>query len=124
MTPPCIASVDQDGFRAEAVREDGDSIAVRFAGTADLTVQPAVQQFLTEVHEEVCRVGVPNVKVDMSALEFINSSCLKAFVTWITTVQSMANGRYKISFLYRPARGGARRSVTVLTRLAEDPGDT
>ena len=102
-----IKPVQEKTFRAEALL-DGDGVAVRLTGTADLTVKAVVDRFLCEVHAEVCRIGLATVSVDMSALEFINSSCLKAFVTWITTVQAMAGGRYHISFMFKPARDWQR----------------
>jgi len=114
-----ITPVMQKSFRAEAVL-DTNGVAVRFSGTADLTVKAHVDRFLCQVHAEACRIDTTSVSVDMSALEFINSSCLKAFVTWITTVQEMAQGRYTISFMFKPARDWQKRSVEALSRLGED----
>jgi len=114
-----ITPVMQKSFRAEAVL-DTNGVAVRFSGTADLTVKAHVDRFLCQVHAEACRIDTTSVSVDMSALEFINSSCLKAFVTWITTVQEMAQGRYQISFMFKPARDWQKRSVEALSRLGED----
>jgi len=119
MTHIRIQPVQQKTFRAEAVLEPG-GVAVRFTGTADLTVKAHVDRFLCDVHAEACRLDVGSVSVDMSGLEFINSSCLKAFVTWITTVQEMAKGRYQISFTFKPARDWQKRSVDALSRLGED----
>jgi hypothetical protein len=119
MTHIHITPVQQKTFRAEAVLEAG-SVAVRFTGTADLNVKAHVDRFLCEVHAEACRTDVSSVSVDMSGLDFINSSCLKAFVTWITTVQEMAQGRYQISFMFKPARDWQKRSVDALSRLGED----
>src|SRR5206468_12473314 len=114
MTRIHITPVQEKTFRAEALLE-GDAVAVRFSGTADLNVKLTVDRFLCEVHAEACRLDANAVNVDMSGLEFINSSCLKAFVTWITTVQAMAAGRYHISFMFKPARDWQRRSVDALT---------
>jgi hypothetical protein len=61
-----------------------------------------------------------SVSVDVSGLEFINSSCLMAIVTWITTVQSMVNRRYQIAFHFKAVRDWHRRSFDVLTQLGED----
>jgi hypothetical protein len=119
MTHIHITPVQQKSFRAEAVLDAG-GVAVRFTGTADLNVKPHVDRFLCEVHAEACRTDVASVSVDMSGLDFINSSCLKAFVTWITTVQEMAQGRYQISFMFKPARDWQKRSVEALSRLGED----
>jgi hypothetical protein len=60
------------------------------------------------------------VDVDLSGLEFISSSCLKAFVTWITTVQQMPDCRYQISFLFKPSRAWQQKSIGPLARLGED----
>ncbi len=114
-----VTPVQQKSFRAEALLEPS-GVSVRFSGTADPNVKPHVDRFLCEVHAEACRIDVEAVSVDMSALDFINSSCLKAFVTWITTVQEMAQGRYQISFMFKPARDWQKRSVEALSRLGED----
>lgn len=119
MTRLHVNPVQEKSFRAAALLE-GEGVAVRFSGTADLNVKPLVDRFLCDVHAEVCRIDVRDVTVDMSALEFINSSCLKAFVTWITTVQAMAAGRYHIAFMFKPARDWQRRSVDALSRLGQD----
>lgn len=114
-----IRPVEEKAFRAEAVIEDG-GLSVYFTGTADMNVKSQVDSFLCEVHAEACRTGIATVVVDLSALEFINSSFIKGFVTWITAVQAMANGRYRISFLFKAARDWQRRSVGALSRLAND----
>jgi hypothetical protein len=120
MTLLHVTPIDEASFRAEAVLDPANVVTVRFTGTADLTVRPMVDRFLRDVHDEICRIDVATVNVNMSALEFINSSCLKAFVGWITTVQAMAKGRYHISFLFKPSRDWQRRSVDALALLAED----
>ena len=114
-----IKPIHHATFDAEAVL-DGTEIAVRFAGTADLSVKEIMDRFLIDVHAEASRMDVKSVSVDVSGLEFINSSCLMAIVTWITTVQSMANRRYQIAFHFKAVRDWHRRSFDVLTQLGED----
>ncbi len=114
-----IKPIHHATFDAEAVL-DGSEIAVRFSGTADLGVKDIMDRFLIDVHAEASRMDVKAVSVDVSGLEFINSSCLMAIVTWITTVQSMVNRRYQIAFHFKAVRDWHRRSFDVLTQLGED----
>ena len=114
-----IKPIHHATFDAEAVL-DGSEIAVRFSGTADLSVKDIMDRFLIDVHAEASRMDVKSVSVDVSGLEFINSSCLMAIVTWITTVQSMVNRRYQIAFHFKAVRDWHRRSFDVLTQLGED----
>jgi hypothetical protein len=114
-----IKPIHHPTFNAEAML-DGTEIAVRFSGTADLSVKDIMDRFLIDVHAEASRMDVKSVSVDVSGLEFINSSCLMAIVTWITTVQSMVNRRYQIAFHFKAVRDWHRRSFDVLTQLGED----
>ena len=114
-----IKPIHYTNFDAEAVL-DGTEIAVRFSGTADLGVKAIMDSFLVDVHADASRMDVKSVSVDVSGLEFINSSCLMAIVTWITTVQSMTNRRYQIAFHFKAVRDWHRRSFDVLTQLGED----
>jgi hypothetical protein len=114
-----IKPIHHATFDAEAFL-GGSEIAVRFSGTADLSVKDIMDRFLIDVHAEAARMDVKSVSVDVSGLEFINSSCLMAIVTWITTVQSMVNRRYQIAFHFKAVRDWHRRSFDVLTQLGED----
>jgi hypothetical protein len=114
-----IKPIHHATFDAEAVL-DRSEIAVRFSGTADLSVKDIMDRFLIDVHAEAARMDVKSVSVDVSGLEFINSSCLMAIVTWITTVQAMVNRRYQIAFHFKAVRDWHRRSFDVLTQLGED----
>ena len=110
-----INPVNDPTFQADALLE-GTEIFVRFTGTADLTAKRAMDDFLIAVHGEASRIYISQVNVDVSGLEFINSSCLMAIVTWITGVQAMSR-RYQISFHFRSIRDWHRRSLAVLSQL-------
>jgi hypothetical protein len=97
------------------------SILVRLAGTADLTVKSHLDSFLREVHTEAQRRLAEVVTVDVRQLDFINSSCLKSFVWWISTVQEQpGEGRYRIIFLSSPSKPWQRRSLNSLACIASD----
>ena len=59
--------------------------------------------------------------MDLRQLEFMNSSCLKCLMWWVSTVQEQpAEGKYKIEFLSSPSVYWQRRSLDALACLAED----
>jgi len=110
-----IAPLVEPSFQAEALLESRE-ILIRFAGTADLTVKARMDSFLLAVHEEAVRLDIDLVHVDISGLEFINSSCLMAIVSWIAAIQAIAR-RYHVSFHFKAVRPWHRRSLDVLAEL-------
>ena len=97
------------------------SILVLLTGTADLTVKSHLDGFLREVHSEAKRRLAEVVTVDVRQLDFINSSCLKSFVSWISAVQEQpGDGKYRIVFLSNPSKPWQRRSLSSLACIASD----
>jgi hypothetical protein len=115
-----IQPVQDIEFSAEgqvAVR----AIALKLSGNADLNVKAQLDRFVAGVHEEALRISAEEVTVDLRRLEFMNSSCLKSFVWWISTVQDMGPGKsYRITFLSSPSMYWQRRSLNALACLATD----
>jgi hypothetical protein len=96
-------------------------ILVSLTGTADLTVKSQLDRFLREVHAQAQRCLAEVVTVDVRQLEFMNSSCLKCFVWWISTVQEQAGeAKYRIVFITSPSVYWQRRSLNALACLADD----
>jgi hypothetical protein len=96
-------------------------IQVNLTGTADLTVKNQLDHFLRDVHSEAQRCLAEEVTVDMRQLEFMNSSCLKCFVWWISTVQEQpGEGKYRIVFVSSPSVYWQRRSLNALACLANE----
>lgn len=59
--------------------------------------------------------------MDVRQLEFMNSSCLKSLVWWITAVQKQSGERkYRIVFVSSPSVFWQRRSLNPLACLASD----
>jgi len=113
-----IRPVNDADFRARAGAE-GPSLHVTLVGNADLTVKTELDRFMTAVHEEARRIDAKEVVVDLKELEFMNSSCLKSLVWWISSVNELtADRQYHITFLSSPAMYWQRRSLTALAGLA------
>jgi len=113
-------TMKENDFSAEANASER-RIQVTLSGTADLTVRSQLDRFLRDVHGEAQRSRAEEVTVDVRALEFMNSSCLKCFVWWISTVQEQTTeGRYRIVFVSSPTVYWQRRSLNALACLANE----
>jgi hypothetical protein len=113
-------AVKEPDFTAQA-RAGEKRIVVCLSGTADLTVRSQLDRFLRDVHAAAQRCLVDEVTVDVRQLEFMNSSCLKCFVWWISTVQGLpVEAKYRIVFVSSPAVCWQRSSLNALACLAGD----
>jgi anti-anti-sigma factor len=118
MDETLIAPMLDEGVSVDA-RRDGANYCVKFSGNADMRVKERIQKLLLEVHLEVCRQHISEVLVDLRELAFMSSSCIKAFVTWLMRVQSLApEEQYRIHFLSAPESHWQRRSLTALSCVA------
>ena len=113
-------TMKENDFAAQATADER-RIQVSLTGTADLTVRTQLDRFLREVHSEAQRCLAEEVTVDVRQLEFMNSSCLKCFVWWISTVQEQpGEGKYRIVFVSSPSVYWQRRSLNALACLANE----
>ena len=115
-----IAPVREQEFSAEATLRDG-ILVLTLSGNADLNVKGHLDRFLAVVHAEAERRSLRDVEVDVRNLEFMNSSCLKCLVGWISRIQEEPAARqYHISFRSSPRLFWQRRSLHALSCLASE----
>ena len=86
-----------------SLRVDGDTVFV--AGEIDqLSPRDFMAGFLEIVHNMALGEGLLEVKVDVTALAFLNSSGIKEFLSWILRRNRIPpDKKYKINFLFDPA---------------------
>jgi anti-anti-sigma factor len=114
-----IPPVEDIDFRANV--ETSPRLVITLAGNADLNVKAELDRFMTAVHEEARRLNAKEVVVDLKELEFMNSSCLKSFVWWISSVHELEPDRqYRITFVSSPSMYWQRRSLSALAGLATE----
>jgi hypothetical protein len=95
------------------------TLTLRFAGTADAQVTMELNGLLTRVHGEALGSHATSVAVDFRELEFMNSSCFKCFVTWISRVRALqADLQYRIHILSDVTKHWQRRSLAALSCFA------
>jgi hypothetical protein len=120
MTGIDVPAIETSELRARAGVEAGE-LVVHFAGTADSRAIASIDALLTKVHSEARRLDLPRVTVDFRAFDFMNSSCFKAFVTWIGLVQELEEThQYRIRFLSDEGKHWQRRSLDALRCFAID----
>ena len=104
-----------------AARLLDDSIVVALSGTADTAVREQLEEYFTQLHAEAVRLQTKKVTVDLRELEFMNSSCLKVFVSWLAHLRELEEpAQYKVSFRSNPKLLWQRRSLAALSCFAID----
>jgi hypothetical protein len=115
-----IQAVHDVDFSAEASVSDGVLVA-KVTGNADLNVRLALERFLAAIHAEARRQRLQNVSLDVRNLAFMNSSCLKSLVVWVTQIQDLpADQRYHITVVSSPTLYWQKRSLFAISSLASD----
>lgn len=120
MSDLAVKSISTPEFWACAARS-GPDILLSLNGNADLRAAEPISHMLPEVHAEACRLGVSTVVVDFRNLEFMNSSCFKSFVTWLSDLQEMdAAHVYRLRVLSDAGKHWQKRSLLALSCFAVD----
>ena len=89
-------------------------------GNADSLVRDVLERFLRELHNEACRVGISEVKLDIRELYFLNSSCMKLLVTWFTSLRELDSAKqYRVVVHSSPKLHWQRRSFDALRYIAD-----
>jgi hypothetical protein len=118
LTPLPLDPIEEPDFTATGQFEE-KRLALRLWGNADMRVKTRLDVFLDAADRQSVAAGVTEVVVDFRELVFMNSSCLKALVTWLGRVQDRTpDKRYAIRFLKEPAAHWQRRSFAALSAFA------
>lgn len=97
-----------------------DTLRVQLKGNADSTSNDEFGKFTTKLHAEAQRLGVKEVRLDLTQLYFMTSSCIKCFVTWIGFIKSApADQQYSLHFMVNPNLRWQRRNLDVLLQLTD-----
>jgi hypothetical protein len=100
---------------------DSHRAVLALRGTADLRVSDELAEILQRVHAEALEKRLKEVDVNLYELEFMNSSCFKSFVSWVTMLQELPEERrYRVRFLSNPSVLWQRRSLHALSCFAPE----
>ncbi|WP_437730455.1 hypothetical protein [Sorangium sp. So ce1335] len=113
-----VEPVVTESFGIEpALRED--TLSVRLTGTGDMAAAAPLGSILKDLQWEAVRLRVSAVEFDVRALYFLNSSCLKAFISFICGLAGHGL-RCKVQFVTDARLGWQRRSLTALERMSPE----
>jgi hypothetical protein len=119
MTLLAVEAVSQPGFALDPTYADG-KIVLRLSGNADMLAQAALAHALRDVQTEAERLQVREVQCECGDLYFMNSSCFKSFVIWVTNLLAAApERRYRIHIVSNRQLAWQRRTFEALRCLAE-----
>lgn len=110
-----VGSLQQSAFGIEA-QLNGAALTLAFRGTGDLEAIEPLAEYLAGAFDDVQRLAISQIRFDFKALEFMNSSCFKAFVTFIERTKHGSS--VSIVFVTDPGHHWQRRSLEALRRLA------
>lgn len=96
---------------------DTDKPKIKITGNGDADAVRPLETYFRRLHKELSSSHFRSVHVDLEEMFFMNSSCLKAFVSWIHRVDS-EGGKYTIELLMNPRLPWQKRSLATLQRLA------
>ncbi len=108
--------VSEEKYSAQ-VAPDPHAVRVVFRGTIS-TVNPAIvlNPFVDAVHQHALEAAATEVRVDLTQLEFCNSSGFKSFIHWIERIQKEPEAkRYKLRFQSTKDRRWQRASLLALS---------
>ena len=111
-----LETIELEGFSLTP-RLEADVLSVVFSGKGDLDAVSTLAAYLPKVHQQAVVHEVGEVQFDFCALTFMNSSCFKAFVSFIDTAKTIAVD-YRIRFITTTEHYWQRRSLEALRRLA------
>jgi hypothetical protein len=110
-----VPRVEETGFTIEPVAANEPRF--RFCGNGDTAAIAPLNHFLKLVHQEMLAGSHTSVSVDLGELYFMNSSCLKGFVSWIYGVNTGGHP-YRIRLMSNARLHWQARSMATLQRLA------
>jgi ABC-type transporter Mla MlaB component len=109
MASVVVTPMRESKFEADAEVQPPLLLA-RMAGTADITSQEHLARFLDQIDDAARTAGVSAVRVDLSGVEFLNSTCMGAFAGWFARVAPSGRAAYEVTLVFRSTGHRPRRS--------------
>lgn len=92
---------------------------LKLAGEANLDATDSLKRVLEGTHKEALQLKVGEVAVDLTELEFLNSSGIKHFVSWLRRVAELPKTEsYQIRVVSSALMPWQRRSLEALQCFA------
>src|SRR5450432_110557 len=111
-----LAGISREGYSIDVI-ERSQRVSVVLNGTFDMAASEDVQHFLEDLQSEVMATNPGEVEIDVSAVYYLGSSCMKAFVS-LTAALKAAVKQPTLRILTSSRLDWQGRTFAVLARLA------
>ena len=103
------------------VAAEGTTTAT-LAGTAESGAAEPMRAYFARLHSAAITAKSTEVRVELVALEFMTSSCLKELLTWFATVESaqQEGATYKVRLRGTQKHSWQRRSFSALAAFSSN----
>ena len=116
MSASPFVSLDAPGIRVDAQR-DGVVLRVAMSGSVEARDPAALfDPYWSGLDEAVRALGLTQVELDLSRLDFMNSSGILTLVRWVMKLKARPD--YELLIRYDDELTWQRTNVPVLTKLA------
>lgn len=115
------AQVSDDKFEGR-LDDLGGALSLSLVGTlGQQDPQAILDPFFATVHRQARERQLKEILVDMTRLEFMNSSAFKSFLSWTTKLKDCSPGeRYRLKIMLSRSRRWQSLSLNALRTFAPD----
>lgn len=115
-----VAAVAVPGFSVTASVADRH-LQVSMNGSAENLAQSVIAVLLPKLHDIARSRCLESVVVDMRTVDFMNSGCIKEFVTWLLKIEDLERAhQYRVKLVENPRHHWQQRTFQVLKSFAMD----
>ena len=77
-----------------------------------------MEPFIQKVHDQIVEKSIPDIKVDITQLKFLNSAGIRELVDWVMKLNHLADDKkYKIQFVCSSEHKWQESSISTLIYL-------
>lgn len=122
MSKLSLEAFRNDDLRIEPADLPDGGVELRFSGTIDMRDPSSILlPYYDQVHDHVTANKVPEVRLDLRNLAYLNSSGILTLVKWIKKLQDMpAEQKYKFHIVYSGDINWQRISILTIGKMAAD----
>lgn len=95
---------------------EAGKLQVRLAGICDSFAVKSLGQYLDQVTQEMARLQLATVAIDVTKVALLNSSSLKQFITFLRPMK-LGESQNKVEFVVDDAIPWQRRCLAALARM-------
>jgi hypothetical protein len=110
-----IAPLELRGFRA--VASEGPTLQL-FGRITPQDPTESLSPYLRRVHDAALADGARSVRIDLTELDFMSSSAIRALMSWIIWIRDEAEARrYQLAFVWRTDSDWLRPTLSALETI-------